>query len=46
MQRPTLKGGIASAMLSALIVPILAACGGTPAAPAAQATSAPAASAA
>lgn len=48
MQRPTLKGGMASAMLTALVVPILAACGGaTPAvaptsAPAVAATAAPA----
>ena len=48
MQRPSLKGGMASAMLAALVVPILAACGGgtpaaQPTAPAAvAATAAPA----
>ena len=47
MQRPSLKGGMASAMLAALVVPILAACGGgtpaaQPTAPAVAATAAPA----
>ena len=50
MQRPSLKGGMASAMLAALVVPILAACGGgtpaaQPTAPAVAATEAPAATA-